>query len=330
MPTSPTEHGAGDGVRLLADIGGTNARFAWQRGAGGPVEGARTLRCADHPTLADAMSRYLAEAGIPVPARCAVAIANPVVGDQVRMTNHHWSFRISELRASFGFAQLRVLNDFTALALALPSLEPGELRQVAGQRPAEGAAIALVGPGTGLGVSGLLPDGRGGWVAIEGEGGHATLGASTADEYRVLQWLAARHGHVSAERAVCGQGLVDIHQAVQSLGGAAEPVRLDAAGVVSAALSRRDPPASQALDFFCAFLGTVAGNLALTLGARGGVYIGGGIVPRFVDAFERSAFSRRFAARGRFTSYLSEIPVYVIQARQSPALRGAAMALEGA
>jgi glucokinase len=177
-------------------------------------------------------------------------------------------------------------------------------------------------------VSGLLPDGRGGWIAIEGEGGHVTLAACTPREQSVVQWLSSRYGHVSAERAVCGRGLADIHRAVQEIDGAKAFVDLDAAGVVSAALECEDPQALEALDLFCAFLGTVAGNLALTLGAYGGIYIGGGIVPRLGNVFRRSSFGQRFESKGRFAQGLAEIPVYVIKAAQSPALRGAAIALE--
>lgn len=316
------------GERLLADIGGTNARFAWQNGTAGLIDDLVTLPCAEHLTLADAIQHYLSIVGRSAPPNCAIAIANPVLGDQVQMTNHHWTFSISALKVQFGFVKLRVLNDFTALALALPTLTPGELRQVRGGKAVPFAAIGLVGPGTGLGVSGLLPNGRGGWISIEGEGGHVTLAACTPREQAVLQWFSSRYGHASAERAACGQGLVDIHHAVQEIDCVETVVELDAAGVTSAALERRDPLAREALDLFCAFLGTAAGNLALTLGARGGVYIGGGIVPRFGEAFERSAFRQRFEAKGRFTHCLAEIPVYVIQARQSPALRGAALALD--
>jgi len=314
--------------RLLADIGGTNARFAWQNGAGKPVIDLVTLPCAGYPTIADAMQHYLAMLGRDAPANCAIAIANPVRGDLIRMTNHHWAFSIAALKAQFGFTALRVLNDFTALALALPALGWAELHQVRGGQAIPFAAKGLIGPGTGLGVSGLLPDGRGGWVPIEGEGGHVTLAACTPREHALLQWLASRYGHVSAERAVCGQGLADIHRAVQEIDGAEAVVELDAAGVVTAALERGDAWALEALDLFCAFLGTVAGNLALTLGAYGGVYIGGGIVPRLGEAFSRSAFGRRFEAKGRFEQQLADIPVYVINASQSPALRGAAVALE--
>jgi len=323
VPTSP--HG---NERLLADIGGTNARFAWQNGAGEPINHMVILPCAGYPALADAMRHYLAILGRNAPANCAIAIANPVFGDQVQMTNHHWAFSIRALKLQFGFTTLRVLNDFTALALALPALRPSELRQVQGGQAAPLAAKALIGPGTGLGMSGLLPDGRGGWVAIEGEGGHVTLAACTAREQQLLQWFSSRYGHASAERAVCGQGLADIHRALQEIDGAKVVAEFGAAGVVAAALEHGDSSALEALELFCALLGTVAGNLALTLGARGGVYIGGGIVPRLGEVFSRSAFRRRFEAKGRFARQLSEIPVYVIQAGQSPALRGAAAALE--
>jgi glucokinase len=315
--------------RLLADVGGTNARFAWQDGPGAPIGEVVVLPCAAHASLADAVTAYLEQTGHAAPKDCAIAIANPVVGDQVKMTNHHWAFSIAALRAHFGFEQLRVLNDFTALALALPLLAPDELRQVGGGAAVPDAAIGLIGPGTGLGVSGLLPNGRGGWVPLQGEGGHVTLAGCTPRETTVLQWIGALHGHASAERAVSGQGLVDVHRALCAIDGAAQPsAAFDAAAITTAALSAGDARALEAVELLCAFLGTAAGNLALTLGARGGVYIGGGIVPRLGAAFERSPFRARFDAKGRFSAFVAAIPVYVIEASQSPALRGAASALE--
>ena len=314
--------------RLLADVGGTNARFAWQAGAGAPIEDQITLPGADYESLEAAIRAYLDRIDRPRPQVCAIAIANPVHGDRVQMTNHHWSFSISAMQRSLGFERLQLLNDFTALALALPGLAPGQLQQVGGGAALPGTAIGLLGPGTGLGVSGLVPDGRGSWLPLQGEGGHVSLAAATPREQLVLDYLVGCYGHASAERAVSGMGLVDIHRALCLADGIAQPPDWSAAQVSTAALSGQDGRCEEALSMLCAFLGSVAGNLALTLGAKGGVYIGGGIVPRLGDWFARSPFRARFEAKGRFQPYLAEIPVWVIMASQSPALAGAAVALD--
>jgi glucokinase len=325
-PGHPTGH-----ARLLADVGGTNARFAWQAAMGASIGEVQTLPCADHASLADAIGVYLARLGRGSPRECAIAIANPIVGDAVKMTNHHWTFSIATLKVHCGFERLIVLNDFTALALALPSLQLSELHQVGGGSAVPDSAIALIGPGTGLGVSGLVPDGRGAWAPLQGEGGHVTLAGRTPREQQVLQQLESLHGHASAERAVCGQGLIDIHAALLTLDQRQSPATpLTAAQISQAATQGSDPICRETLDLFCAFLGTVAGNLALTLGARGGVYIGGGIVPRLGAAFDRSPFRTRFEAKGRFSAYLAAIPVHVVLAHPSPALLGAARALDQA
>ncbi|MBI3155486.1 MAG: glucokinase [Burkholderiales bacterium] len=319
-------------ARMLADVGGTNARFAWQAGPGAPIDAVLTLPCAEHDSLADAVRRYLRQTGRAMPPDCAIAIANPVLGDRVAMTNHHWTFSIRELKAELGLQRLRVVNDFTALALALPRLGPADRWQLGGGEPERGAAIGLIGPGTGLGVSGLLPihrGGRDGWLPIQGEGGHATLGATNAREDAVLALLRKWHVHVSAERAVCGQGLVDLHSALQQLDDTPGP-QLTAAAITEAGVAGRDARCTEALQLFCAFLGIAAGNLALTLGARGGVYIGGGIVPRLGRWFAGSPFRERFEAKGRFAAYLQPVPVYVIDTPQSPAFLGAAEALDAA
>lgn len=319
------EEGSG---RLLADVGGTNARFAWQARAGAPITDVRVLPAAQYPRLQDAMRTYLDELGRGTPQAAAVAIANPVTGDLVRMTNHHWSFSQVQMKAEFGFRTLRLLNDFTALALALPDLPPEECVQVGGGAPQAGAAIGLVGAGTGLGVSGLLPDGRGGWVPLEGEGGHVTMPASTARERLVMDGLVRRYGHASAERVTSGHGLLDTFGLLCEADGVDTGTVADASEVTDAALAGTHPQALEALNMFCAVLGSVAGNLALTLGARGGVYVGGGIVPRLGPWFRSSPFRERFETKGRFRAYLQDIPVWVITASQSPALMGAARALD--
>ena len=314
--------------RLLADVGGTNARFAWQSGPVAPISDIRILPCADFPRLQDAMRVYIDGLGRGAPAAVSMAIANPITGDQVRMTNHHWSFSQTAVVAEFGLKNFRLLNDFTALALALPDLPAQELHQVGGGAAVPGVAMGLVGAGTGLGVSGLLPDGRGGWVPLEGEGGHVTLPATTGRERLVMDGLILRYGHASAERVCCGQGLVDTCAILCEADGAATHGLDTPSAVTDAALKAGHPQALETLNIFCAMLGSVAGNLALTLVARGGVYVGGGIVPRLGAWFDTSPFRERFDHKGRFTDLLSSLPVWVITSAQSPALLGAARALD--
>ncbi len=319
--TSPLKH-----PRLVGDVGGTNARFAWVEAPGAGLSDVASYRCADHPSLEAVLCRYLEERRKPLPAWIAIGIANPVVGDQVQMTNHHWSFSVEAMRRSLGVERLLVLNDFAALALSLPVLGPEGVRQVGAGAPAADAPIALVGPGTGLGVSGLLPCGGRRHVPLQGEGGHATLAPLDEREEAVLRVLRRRFGHVSAERAISGPGLVHLYTALCELDGVrAQP--LEPAHVTERALQSRDGRCVEALELFCAFLGNVAGNVALTLGARGGVYIAGGIVPRLGEWFARSRFRERFESKGRFRAYLEQIPTYVVCA-PTPALLGAARALE--
>lgn len=314
--------------RLVGDIGGTHARFAMVPAADSPATDIARYRCADFASIGDALQRYLTEHAPVRPRACALGVATPVEGDCVRLTNSSWSFSIRELQAQLGVQRLLVLNDFTTLALALPALPPGELRQVGGAAPVAGAPVGLIGPGTGLGVSGLLPvPGGQGQVAIGGEGGHVTLASFDEDEAAVLVCLQKDFGHVSAERALSGPGLENLYRGVLQLeGGDAAPRA--AHEITQAALDGSDARCVRALTMFCSLLGQVAGNVALTLGARGGVYIGGGIVPRLGQWFDRSPFRQRFEAKGRFAGYLEKIPVFVVQSEVSPALIGASRALD--
>ena len=338
MPATPK-------ARLLADIGGTNARFAWQAGPGQPLVDELQLACDAHVSLQDAIAHYLRQTGRQAPPDCAIGIANPVTDDRVTMTNRDWSFSIEGLRAALGFERLLVMNDFKALAVALPSLRPEELHRIGGtDAPVPGAAMALVGPGTGLGVATLVPTPVGA-VAVDGEGGHVTLAAFDVDEAAVIAWLRRRYGHVSAERVLSGPGLVALHAAACHLNGV-DAADLSAADIValasldegvnepSAAIAEASPAqircCAQALRWFVGFLAGVSGNHALSVGARGGVYLGGGIPPRILGTLRQPFFRERFEAKGRMGDYLRRIPVYVIDARSPPALRGAAAALDGA
>lgn len=312
--------------RLLADVGGTNARFAWIAQPGAPISHVQSLSCAAHPSLGDAVRNYLAADNLPAPRAMAMGIATPVVGDTVAMTNHHWSFSRQALQTALGLDVLLVLNDFTALALALPSLADNQLRQIGGTRCEPWRPKALLGPGTGLGVSGLLP-GTGGWIPLAGEGGHITLAAHDDREAALIRILRLRYGHVSAERALCGAGLVALYEAVCALDGR-DIAPLMPSDVSSRAQAGIDPACHEALAHFCALLGSVAGDLALTLGAHGGVYIGGGIAPRLGDFLVNSQLRERFEDKGRFRAYLAPIPLLLIDAQVSPALDGAARALD--
>ena len=312
-------------ARLLGDIGGTNARFAWQSGPGAPTTWVERYSCADFESLGAAIHCYLTSHGLPAPRDCALGIATPILGDRVKMTNSSWSFSISALKEQFGFERLVVINDFTALALALPELDQTKLHPIGFGEAVPGCAKALIGAGTGLGVSGLLPDGNGRWVPIAGEGGHVSLVAQTEEEIAVLAQLRARFGHVSAERVLSGSGLVNLCEASAALA-MRSPQFGTAEQILSA--SDTDPDCQRAVQWFAAFLGATAGDLALTLGARGGVYIGGGIAPRLLLALEGSNFRARFEGKGRFASYLAAIPTWVIVSEHSPALIGAARALD--
>jgi glucokinase len=312
-------------VRMVADVGGTNARFAVIEGEHGMPQKELTLPTIDFPNIADAAEHYLKKIGTPEILEGAVAIANPITGDWLKMTNHHWAFSIEETRQRLGFKRLLLINDFTALAMALPVIPKNDLRQIGGSVPVAGAALGLIGAGTGLGVSGLLPSGDGGWVPIAGEGGHVTLCAATPREAEIIEVCREEHGHVSAERLISGMGLTNLHLAIAKLAHAAQ-LPLTPAEVTQRGLSGSDALCVEALQTFCAFLGSVSGNLALTLGALGGIYIGGGIVPKLGDYFRQSLFRERFQSKGRFTNYMTAIPVYVIHAR-NPAFLGAAIAL---
>ena len=315
--------------RLLGDIGGTHARFAWQASPGADLTHVRSLAGHEDPTIGDAITRWIAQGPRQAPRAACLGVATAVTGDHVVMTNHPWQFSIQALREQLGLSRLLVINDFTALALAIPDIPPQHLRQVGGGAADPDAPKALIGPGTGLGVSGLMPSGAG-FVPIAGEGGHVSLSARTDMEWAVIAQLARLHGHVSAERVLSGPGLVGLYLALCHVKGWSPQAAPDPADITRRALSGQDAQCAAAVAMFFDFLGTVAGDLALTLGARGGVYIGGGVVPRMADAFEASGFRRRFEDKGRFAGYLSEVPVWLIEAPDSPALWGAARALDQA
>jgi glucokinase len=304
-----------DSPRLVADIGGTYARFTLETEPG-VFERAATLRCADHADFHAAVSAYLKSLPTDRIAHAAVAIANPVEGDEVRMTNYHWQFSIEAMREKLGFDTLVVVNDFTALAMALPRLASGDRRQVGGGQARERSVVGILGSGSGLGVSGLIPADDG-WIALGTEGGHASFSPRDERELAILHFAWKQLPHVSFERLLSGPGLELIYRALAERAGARAAKGLSAPEITRRALAGSDAVCVDTLDAFCAMLGTAAANLAVTLGALGGIYIGGGIVPRLGDTFDRSRFRQRFEDKGRFSSYLAQIPTWVITAENA-------------
>jgi glucokinase len=309
---------------LVGDIGGTHARFGLVS-PDSEVLFSRTLSDEEYPTIEAALTAFLQQRGpLPMPRRGAIAIASPIAGDQVAMTNHPWRFSIRELGQRFGFERLEVINDFTALALALPHLRPEDRLPAGGGAAVTGMPIGVLGPGSGLGVSGLVPS-KNGWIALTGEGGHATMAPASDRESAVLDRMRGHFDHVSAERVLSGPGLVNLYNTLAELDGVSAR-GYTAPQITDLAIGGDDPVCVETLAMFCAMLGTMAGNLALTLGARGGVYIGGGIVPKLGQTFTQSAFRQRFEAKGRFRSYLEAIPTFVVT-RPLPAFLGCAALL---
>jgi glucokinase len=311
--------------RLVGDIGGTNARFAMQVSQGMPISEPLALPCGDFAGPAEAIQHYLELTGLPHPRWAGLAIATPISSDILAMTNNGWKFSISETREKLALAHLRMLNDFTALALALPKLGPDDLMQVGTGKPEAEKPIGLIGPGTGLGVSGLIPSAQG-YTAIEGEGGHSTLPAFNAREAELIALARKKFPHVSAERLISGPGLVLLYEVIAESGGLPNE-KLQADEISKRGIAGSCPACRETMDTFCAMLGTVAADVALVLGARGGVYIGGGIIPKLGDYFAASPFRARFEEKGRFSSYLAKIPTWVIHAPW-PGLIGAASSLD--
>lgn len=301
---------------LLADIGGTNARFALLQGTSPAAP--LTLPVADFPTIEDALAAALARLSPGDAVGTAVlALAGPVVAEPVRLTNAPWEVSSAALAARFGFARVQLVNDFLAQAHALPHLAPADLRAIGGGRRAAGAPMLVLGPGTGLGVAGFLPDPG---VAIPTEGGHISLAATDAREDAVLAALREASGRIGAEEVLSGRGLGTLHGVVSRLRGGDVPPR-DAAAVVAAADAC--PVAAETLDLFLGFLAGFAGDMALAWGARGGVFMAGGILPRLADRLDAAAFRARFEAKAPMRHWMADVPLFLVL-HSAPAFLGLA------
>lgn len=308
---------------LIADIGGTNARFALADEHGFTQE--KVLQCADYHGLAEAAQEYLKGIEGPRPVRAAFAIAGPVKGDIFKMTNHVWKFSIEETRLALGLQSFDLLNDFKAVALGIPHLGAEFIQQVGGNHQREeGGAIGIIGPGTGLGVASLTWDGQR-YIPNPGEGGHVTMAAKTQREFDIIQKVKelgpivgideeppGPYSHVSAERVCSGKGLEKIYRAICHLDGRTDLAQRTAGEISKAAIDGSCDVSVESLDKMLGFLGTVAGDLALTVGTKGGVYIAGGIPLKLGDHFFSSRFRSEFDDKGRMRDFVKDIPTYLI------------------
>ncbi|MBX2859557.1 MAG: glucokinase [Cellvibrionaceae bacterium] len=313
---------------LVADIGGTNARFATVLGKDRghyQLQHITKLSGRDHASFSAALRTYLDELDMPQPKYACIAIAGPVDGSSIKMTNLPWAFSAEGLAEEFSFDSVQLMNDFAALAAATSELAESHLQLI---KPGEAALRgnkAILGPGTGLGVAGLV-NANGHWQPISSEGGHVNLAPSTALECEVIAAGMKRHGHVSAETFISGPGLVNLYTALADVRGESA-LHVQPQQVSAAAVSNSDALSRQSLQLFCSFLGALAGNLALTYGAKGGVYLAGGILPRLIDFFRSSEFNQRFSEKGIMSNYLTHIPVNLV-AYEYSALLGAAAWLD--
>lgn len=310
---------------LVADIGGTNARFALvaDRGGARQLIEPRTLRTADYEILPDAVAAYVAAVGLDAPPRRAVlAVAGAARGDDVRVTNCPWHFSIAATRVALGLDDLAVINDFAANGWALTELLPEDLSAIGPALPAHATGrFAVLGPGTGLGVCAVRVDADGRRTVLESEGGHAGFAPDSEEEIAVLTALRRRFGRVSYERLLSGAGLANIYEA---LGGETLPPE-----GVTARAAASDPRAAKAIDMFCAVLGGFAGDAALMFGAWDGIYLAGGMLHPLADALQRGGFRRRFESKGRFAALLAEVPTFVIRHPQVGLIGAAAALLRG-
>lgn len=310
---------------LVGDIGGTNARFAlWTEGH---ISSVQTLATAQFETPEVAIRHYLSSLGM-VPQQIAdlcLACAGPVSGEHFRFTNSHWSLSRTGLSQALELDHLLLINDFTAMALGMTRLHEQQCRVIRSGQADPNSPILVIGPGTGLGVSTLVPEPNNGWRVLPGEGGHVDLPVGSLRELALWQQLFSEFGHVRAEDVLSGRGLVRLYRAICTLD--QHQAHLDTPSEISKAALAGDPVAIEVLSLFCIWLGRVAGNAVLTTGARGGVYVVGGVIPRFSDFFLASGFADSFCAKGCMSHYLEQVPAWLVTA-EYPGLEGAGVALE--
>lgn len=304
------------GLLLVADIGGTNARFGLVEqtpNTSKPNYTASqqiTLKCANYPDMGSMIKACCAEFKIDMPEYACLAIAGPIEHGFAQMTNLGWKFQINELRDQLGMKTLHVINDFAALAYAVPFLSADETKTLYAADSDPEAPIVVMGPGTGFGMALLVPE-NGGWKIIPTEGGHASFAPTTEKELAIKSYLLKEQSHVSVENILSGIGLVHLYRALANIAGV-EAQNYSPADVSTKGLANEDPICREAVVTFCNTLGAVAGDKAVSTGARGGVVIGGGITPKLLGILPETSFEERYKNKGPMRKYVSDISIKVI------------------
>lgn len=294
---------------LVGDIGGTNARFALVDGPDSPARNFPTIQTAGYANIDDAIAASVLSTGAR-PATLVLAIAGPVSGDEIPLTNCPWVVRPGSIIRDLGFRDVVVLNDFEAQALAVVALDKAHMQQIGGEAPMDGAARVVLGPGTGLGVAGLVHY-RDIWIPVPGEGGHMDIGPRTPRDFEIFPHIEKLDGRISGEQILSGRGLLNCYRAVAAADGAPTPFD-DPAQVTAAALSGEDATSVEALEFFVTCLGRTAGDLAMVFMAKGGVYLTGGIAQKIAPALARGGFRAAFEDKAPHSQWLAQIPAYVM------------------
>ena len=306
---------------LVGDIGGTNSRFGLVEQGSMTVQHMEALRNDNFPSLEAAIQQYQKNRGLGSVVAAAIAVAAPLDGERITLTNRDWSFSAETLRVAANAKRLRLLNDYEALALALPYLAGQDVVQIGGQVSLTPMVKIVLGPGTGLGMAALAPAPKGGWMVLPCEVGHITLPIETQEEYNWRDRMREPGQMFTTEEAVSGGGLYLMYKTLDAAGSLASPE-----AVITAALAGTDTAARKVLDQFIVWLARIAGDAAMILQARGGVYLAGGIAPSIIDKLKNGPFRSIFEEKGKLAHVMRPIPIYVI-VDSFPAFKGCAASL---
>jgi len=321
MPNSGDEEQGLKFPILIGDVGGTNARFAVVLDANSEPSEPSIVQTASFATIDDAIRSAILDKTPVKPRSAVLAIAGPVDGDEIALTNCPWIVRPKAMLAGLGLSDIVILNDFEAQALAVVALDKEHMEIIGGGAPEPNASRVVLGPGTGLGVAGLI-HACGRWIPVPGEGGHMDIGPRTSRDLQVFPHIEPIEGRVSGEQILCGRGLVNTYRAIAKADGITAKMS-SPAEITAAALSRSDTVATEALDLFVTCLGRTAGDLALVFKSRGGVFLTGGIAQKIVPALKTGNFRSAFEDKAPHKELLKSMPVYVIT-HPLPALAGLA------